>query len=66
MLMSVHKDWLDVVTTVSILLGAFSVLVWMDLNYYQIIALVPVMNTCYIARILWVYGYRLSQKKQPG
>ena len=43
--MSVHKDWLDVVTTVLILSGAFSVLVWMDLSYYQIIVLVLVINT---------------------
>ena len=43
-LMSVHEDWLDVVTTVLILLGAITVLVWMDLNYLQIITLVQVMH----------------------
>ena len=43
--MSVHKDWLDVVTSVLILLGALSVLVWMDLSYNQIVALVMVINT---------------------
>ena len=43
-LMSVHKDWLDVVTTVLILLGAITVLVWMDLIYFQISALVQVMH----------------------
>ena len=42
--MSVHEDWLGVVTTVLTLLGAITVLVWMDLNYLQTITLAQVMH----------------------
>ena len=38
--MSVYKDWLDVIRTVLILLEAIIVLVWMDMNWNQTIALV--------------------------
>ena len=41
--MSVHKDWLDVIRTVLILLEATIVFVWMGMNCNQIITLVKVM-----------------------
>ena len=41
--MSAYKDWLDVIRTVLILLEAIIVLVWMDINWNQIITLVQVM-----------------------
>ena len=41
--MSVYKDWLDVIRTVLILLEAIIVLVWMDMNWNQIITLVQVI-----------------------
>ena len=43
--MSVYKDWLDVIRTVLILLEAIIVLVWMDMNWNQIITLVQVIAT---------------------
>ena len=42
--MSVYKDWLDVIRTVLILLEAIIVLVWMDMNWNQIIILVQVIT----------------------
>ena len=42
--MSVKKELMDVITTVLILLEAIIVLVWMDMNWNQIIALVQVRN----------------------
>ena len=43
--MSVNKDQMDVVIiTVLILLEAIIVLVWMDMNWNQIIALVQVIT----------------------
>ena len=50
-LMSVYKDWLDVIRTVLILLEAIIVLVWMDMNWNQIITLVQVMTTTRIVFI---------------
>ena len=43
--MSVYKDWLDVIRTVLILLEAIIALVWMDMNWNQIITLVQVIAT---------------------
>ena len=43
--MSVEKDFLDVVRTVAILLEAIFVLVWMDLNWNQIIIFVQVIRS---------------------
>ena len=43
--MSVYKDWLDVIRTVLILLEAIIALVWMDMNWNQIIILVQVIAT---------------------
>ena len=40
--MSVNKDQLDVIITVLILLEVIIVLVWMDMNWNQIITLVQV------------------------
>ena len=42
--MSVYYDWPDVIKTVLILLEAIIVLVWMDMNWNQIITLVQVMS----------------------
>ena len=52
-LMSVYQDWVDVITTVLILLEAIFVLVWMDMNWNQIITLVQVMTT---TKIIFVLG----------
>ena len=41
--MSVKKDLIDVIKTVLILMEAIIVLVWMDMNWNQIITLVQVM-----------------------
>ena len=43
--MSVKKKLMDVITTVLILMEAIIVLVWMDMNWNQIITLVQVMIT---------------------
>ena len=51
--MSVYKDWLDVMRTVLILLEAIIVVVWMDMNWNQIITLVQVMT---ITRIVLESG----------
>ena len=54
--MSVYKDWLDVIRTVLILLEAIIVLVWMDMNWNQIITLVQVMtNTRMVLKLLKFY-----------
>ena len=42
--MSVKKELMDVITTVLILMEAIIVLVWMDMNWNQIITLVQVMT----------------------
>ena len=50
--MSVYKDWVDVIRTVLILLEAIIVVVWMDMNWNQIIALVQVSTTTVAVFIL--------------
>ena len=49
--MNAYKDWLDVIRAVLILLEAIIVLVWMDMNWNQIITLVQVMTTTRIVFI---------------
>ena len=66
--MSVYKDWLDVIRTVLILLEAIIVLVWMDMNWNQIIILVQVRTTTgavYILLTSWFTQYNncLANKK---
>ena len=49
--MSVKEELMDVITTVLILLEAIIVLVWMDINWNQIITLVQVMITLTYVRM---------------
>ena len=57
-LMSVNKDQMDVIITVLILLEAIIVLVWMDMNWNQIIIPVQVCNYIHMCIGYYFFAYK--------
>ena len=56
--MSVNKDQMDVIITVLILLEVIIVLVWMDMNWNQIIGLVQVITLSLANMYLHIITYK--------
>ena len=62
--MNAHKGLMDVITTVLILMEAIIVLVWMDMNWNQIITLVQVMII--IIEHMLRYQFKKASHLDPG
>ena len=58
--MNAHKGLMDVITTVLILMEAIIVLVWMDMNWNQIITLVQVITNLLCTCICMKLQFRKS------